>query len=66
MVQPIRSTTQISVVTHHQYGISMLILQGNQCWRWGVSPVFSGYQHFQTLIKSGECVPSVKKLHFLA
>ena len=27
MLQPIRSTTQISVVTRHQYGISALVLQ---------------------------------------
>ena len=27
LIQPIRSTTQIWVVTHHQYGISVLISQ---------------------------------------
>ena len=48
LLQPIRSTTQICVVTRHQYGISALVSQtsfrgGNQWWRRKVSAVFSRY-----------------------
>ena len=47
VAQPIRSTTQIWVVTHHQYGIyplffSDIILQGNQWWCLEMSAVFLG------------------------
>ena len=47
LLQPTRSTTQIWVVTRHQYGISALIfsddiLWGNQRWHHKVSAVFSG------------------------
>ena len=31
LLQPIRSTTQICVVTHHQYGISVLVSQISFC-----------------------------------
>ena len=47
LLQPIRSTTQILVVTRHQYGISPLvpglILFGNQWWAYEMSVVFPGY-----------------------
>ena len=42
LLQPIRSTTQIWVVTCHQYGISALvdvISRGNQWWRPEMSSV---------------------------
>ena len=45
--RPIRSTTQIWVVTDHQYGISSLVSQtsfqslGNQSWHRKMSAVFS-------------------------
>ena len=53
LLQPIRSTIQIWVVTRHQYGISALIyseviLPGNQWWCREMSSVFSGYQTAKT------------------
>ena len=46
--RPIRSPTQIWVVTRHQYGISALVSQtsfrrGNQWWRRKIPAVFSDY-----------------------
>ena len=46
---PFRNTTQIWVVTRHQYGISALvfsdvILRGNRWWRRKMSSVFSRYK----------------------
>ena len=46
--RPIRSTTQILVVTRHQYGISRarssdVIWRGNKPWRREISAIFSGY-----------------------
>ena len=50
LIQPIRSTTKIWVVMHHQYGISAfvfdfsdIIWQGNQWWGCQMLAVFSGY-----------------------
>ena len=44
LLQPIRSTTQIWVVTHHQYGISVLV---------EIAAVFSGYcKHGNPLLVS--------------
>ena len=46
--RPIRSTTQIWVVTRHQYAFSALVSQtlfrgGNRWWQHAMSAVFSGY-----------------------
>ena len=46
--RPIRSTTQILVVTRHQYGISRVrssdvIWRGNKPWRREISAIFPGY-----------------------
>ena len=46
--RPIRSTTQILVVTRHQYGISGVrssdvIWRGNKPWRREISAIFPGY-----------------------
>ena len=46
--RPIRSTTQILVVTRHQYGISRvcssdMIWRGNKPWRREISAIFPGY-----------------------
>ena len=54
LFQPIGSTTQIWVVTRHQYGISALVSQtsfrgetsDHQWWRREISAVFSGYKIF--------------------
>ena len=43
MLQPIRSTPQIWVVTRHQCRISDVISRGNQGWRHDISAVFTGY-----------------------
>jgi len=48
LLQPIRSVTQIWIVTRHQYGISALISQTSfrwedRRWRHGMSAVFSSY-----------------------
>ena len=45
--RPIRSTTQIWVVTRHQYGISALASRENQLWRRQMSAVFSGYNIYE-------------------
>ena len=42
VARPIRSTTQIWVVTHHQRGIFQVVPRGSQCWRREMSAVFSG------------------------
>ena len=48
LLSPIRSTSQIWVVTRHQYGIFMcthssdVILLGNQCWHQKMLAVFPG------------------------
>ena len=41
VARPIRSTTQIWLVTRHQYGISALALRENQLWGQGMSALFS-------------------------
>ena len=46
--RPIRSTTQILVVTRHQYEISRVrssdvIWRGNKPWRREISAIFPGY-----------------------
>ena len=46
--RPIRSTTQILVVTRHQYGISHVcssdvIWRGNKRWHREISAIFSGF-----------------------
>ena len=46
--RPIKSTTQILVVTRHQYGIFRprsldVIWWGNKPWRREISAIFSGY-----------------------
>ena len=53
LLQPIRSTTQIWVVTCHQYGISLVIsqtlfLRGNSggIMKWWLFSVFSGYSKY--------------------
>ena len=53
-IQPMRSATQIWVLTRHQYGISALVSQtsfrgGNQQWRRDMSAVFSGYGKKRTV-----------------
>ena len=53
LFQPIRSTTQIWIVTRHQYGISALISQTSfrredRWWRHGMSAVFSGYSRVES------------------
>ena len=50
VARSMKSTTQILVVTCHQYGISYThfsedILQRNELWHCGVSAVFSDYLH---------------------
>ena len=52
---PFRNTTQIWVVTRHQYGISALvfsdvILRGNRWWRRKMSSVFSRYKRPSVII----------------
>ena len=41
--RPIRSTSEILMVTRHQYGISALVWPVNQWWRRQMSAVFFGY-----------------------
>ena len=53
LFQPIRSTTQIWIVTRHQYGISALLSQtpfrrGDQWCRRGMWAVFSGYSRAES------------------
>ena len=53
LFQPIRSTTQIWIVTRHQYGISALLSQtsfrrGDQWCRRGMWSVFSGYSRAES------------------
>ena len=57
LLPSIRSTTQIWVVTRHQYGISPLfslsdvISRGNQWRRLEMSAVFSGYRNFMLFLE---------------
>ena len=43
LFQPMISTTQILVMTRHQYGTSELLLRGNKGWCLAMPAVFSGY-----------------------
>ena len=68
LLQPIRSITQIWVVTRHQYGISALVSQTsfwgrNRSWHRKISSFFSGWYHtirnYSALISHQERLPFI-------
>ena len=73
--RPMKSTTQIWVMTRHQYGISALVTQtsfrketSNQRWRRGMSAVFSGYPitkivRFLVFLEGGKNSLNIKSQH---
>ena len=68
LLQPIRSITQIWVVTRHQYGISALVSQTSfwgrkRSWHRKISSFFSGWYHtirnYSALISHQERLPFI-------